>query len=280
MRLLSIIGIAIAAGLLATAVCGELVFDWHSPRSDFAEDHAFGVNVSMSLVSFNSMAKEMKEKYGERTDVSLEVNGGSGRARVERDGKVLHEEDMKQTFSDVIGLFMVGKRGRTTDIAFPFRLAPDQNLNQIDRTLAAAIGNRFGKAGLPQRFQTFTDQDWSIDRCVHLPDGLGLGGAGKLMKLRKGAACVVTWRRSQPKPTSMLVSVSLADGDPWMRPFSRRLCRAITEAALAQVDRGERDRPAFAGCVLVDRPGRKGAQESLMSHAYSVGPGQQLALMD
>jgi hypothetical protein len=278
MRPLWIVGIATTSAVLVALACGELVFDWRTPRSDFAENHALGASVTMSLVTFNALAKEMREKHGARADISLEAR--TGHVRVQYDGHILHEQRLEQKFNDVIGLFMVGRRGQTQDIGFPFRLGPDQNLKQIDRTLAAAIRTRFAKAGLPQRWQTFTDQDWSVDRCAHLPEGLGLGGAGKLIRLRKGAACVVTWRRSQPQPRSMLVSVSLADGDPWMRPFSRSLCRVITETALAQVDRGERDVPAFAGCVLVDRPGRNGAREVLTSHAYSVGPGRQLALMD
>jgi hypothetical protein len=275
MGLSRIIAIAVASVALISLAIGELMFDWRTPRSEFSAGHALGTNVSMSLVAFGDLTKEMKEKYGPFTRVSLDA--GSGRVRVERDGQVLHEETMAQKINSVVGMFMVGPRNRAADMAFAFRLAPDQDLKQIDRALADAIRGRFGK-GLPQRWLTLTDRDWSVDRCVNLPEGLGLGGAGKLMRLRKGAACVVTWRRAQP--TTMLVSVSLADGDPWMRPFSQRLCRAITETALAQVDRGERDRPAFAGCVLVDRPGRKGAQEVLVPHAYSVGPRLELALMD
>ena len=65
-----------------------------------------------------------------------------------------------------------------------------------------------------------------------------------------------------------------------MRPFAPRLCRAITETALAQVDGGERDRPAYAACVLADRPARDGAQKALSSYVFAIGPGPQLARMD
>lgn len=275
---LKYVGFAIAAATLCAAAWLELVRDWQTPRSDFVAGHALGTNISMSLVSFGDFAKEMRKKHGMYSKISLDPQ--VGRARVELDGKVIHEESMTQTISSVIGMFVVGRRGRPADMAFPFRLAPDQNLKQIDRVSASAIRTRFGKSGLPQRWQTLSDRDWSIDRCTSLPSGLGLGGAGLLIGLRKGTACVVTWRRSQSEPTSMLVSVSVAEGDPWLRPFSRRLCRAITETALAQVDRGEAERPAFAGCILIDRPGRKGAKEVLIHHSYSIGPGQQLALMD
>ena len=276
-RLWRNVGIAAAAMALGALAWLELVADWQTLRSDFVLDQALGVNVSASLVKYHALANEMKEQHGERTNVSLEFPGG--RMRVEQDGKTIHEEALAQTFSDVVGMFMVGRRGRATDVAFPFRLAPDQDLNRVGHTLAAAIRGRFGKR-LPQRWQTFSDQDWSIDRCAPLPAGLGLGGAGLLIGLRKGTACVVTWRRTQPAPVSMLVRVNLASGDPWLRPFSRRICRGITETALAQVDSGGAGRPAYAACILADRPNRKGAKETLTSYGYSVGPGDRLALMD
>ena len=270
-------GIATALTVLCALAVGEFVFDWQTPRSDSAQSHALGVNVGVSLVPYNKLSKEMKEKYGDRARVSFEFP--PGRTTVERDGEIVHEETPPSRLSDVIGLFMVGKRKGATDMPFPFRLAPDQDLDRVERTLARAIRNRFGKA-LPQRWLSFSDQDWTIDRCTHLPAGLGLGGAGLLMRLGKGSACVVTSRRGQSAPVSMMISVSVANGDPWMRPFTRRLCRTITETALARVDTGERDRPAYAACVLADRPGRKGAQQALSSYVYSVGPQLQLARMD
>lgn len=276
-------GIATLAVALCALAVGELVLDWRLPRSDFAASHALGVNVAVSLVPYNKLTQEMKEKYGDRARVSFQFP--PGRTSVERDGQIIHEETPPARLNDVIGLFMVGKRDagkrdEPADMRFPFRLAPDQDIARVERSLATALRNRFGKA-LPQRSLSFSDQDWSIDRCTPLPAGLGLGGAGLLMRLGRGAACIVTWRRSQPGPVSMLISVSVASGDPWMRPFTRRLCRTITETALAQIDRGERDRPAYAACILADRPDRRGgAQDMLSSYAYSVGPQLQLARMD
>jgi len=204
--------------------------------------------------SYNKLSQEMKEKYGDRAKVSFEYP--PGRTSVERDGEIIYDQTQTPRLNDVIGVFMVGKRKGATDMPFPFRLAPDQDLNRVDRALATALRNRFGK-DLPQRWLSFSDQDWTIDRCTTLPAGLGLGGAGLLMRLGKGTACVVTWRRAQPAPVSMLISVSVAKGDPWMRPFSRRLCRAITETALADVDRGERDRrPTLPVSSQTGRPVR------------------------
>jgi hypothetical protein len=270
--------LTIALAVLASGALGwaELVLDWRTPRSDVAQNHALGVNVGISLAPYNRAAQEAKQKYGDGAKVSFEFP--PGRTRIESEGNIVHEETAVRRLNDVIGIFLIGQRGRA-DMAFPFRLAPDQDPQRIQRTLAVPIRDRFGKA-MAQRLPSFTDQDWSIDRCVKLPDGLGLGGLGLLLRLRKGAACVVTWSRSQPAPTSMLISVSLADGDPWMRPFAPRLCRAITETALAQVDLAERDRPAYAACVLADRPARDGAQRALSSYVFAIGPGPQLARMD
>ena len=176
---------------------------------------------------------------------------------------------------DVLGIFVVGPPG-ATETTFPFRLAPGQDLAHLDRNLADGVRNYFENSGFPKNLLEFTDSDWSIDDCQSLPPGLGLGRLGEWLTLRQGTACIVTWKRA----ASMLVSVSLADGDPWLRPFSRRLCRAITEAALAAVDPGGRDGPAYAACILIDRPARLRAPEALIEHIYSVGLYHQLAAMN
>lgn len=58
-----------------------------------------------------------------------------------------------------------------------------------------------------------------------------------------------------------------------MRPFSRRLCRVITEAALADLVASSHEQPIYAACVLVDRPDRTGptgAQTAFTSEVYEV----------
>jgi hypothetical protein len=58
-----------------------------------------------------------------------------------------------------------------------------------------------------------------------------------------------------------------------MRPFSRRLCRVITETALTKLAASDQERPTYAACVLVDRPhrtGPTGAQTAFTSEVYEV----------
>jgi hypothetical protein len=98
------------------------------------------------------------------------------------------------------------------------------------------------------------------------------------LKSRGGTYCVVTWKGKQRG--TMLIIVSVADGDPWMRPFTRRLCREITEVALKNFDPLAADSPRYAACILADRPSYVSARKSLAISTYSVGPNNHLARMD
>jgi hypothetical protein len=64
----------------------------------------------------------------------------------------------------------------------------------------------------------------------------------------------------------MLVSVGRFDGDPWMRPFGRRLCRDIVDAALERFDPDESNGPKYATCILADRPAYVSALPGLLWH--------------
>jgi hypothetical protein len=78
----------------------------------------------------------------------------------------------------------------------------------------------------------------------------------------------------------MLIGVALANGDPWMRPFSRRICSWLTTVALARVTTTDREPPPdYAACVLVDRPDRSGAAQTLEPHVYEVRRDVSLAYM-
>jgi len=55
---------------------------------------------------------------------------------------------------------------------------------------------------------------------------LGFASLGALLRMRSQTFCVVHWKGT--RPSSMLISVTLGDGDPWMRPFSRWICRRMT----------------------------------------------------
>jgi hypothetical protein len=79
----------------------------------------------------------------------------------------------------------------------------------------------------------------------------------------------------------MLVGVALADGDPWMRPFARRMCRWITATALARVAATDHEPyPDYAACMLVDRPGRSGATQTMQAHVYDVRRDATLAYVN
>jgi hypothetical protein len=81
----------------------------------------------------------------------------------------------------------------------------------------------------------------------------GLGLISTALRFRGGSYCVTSWNGRQ-LPGSMLIIVTIADGNSWMRPFARTTCRLITDAALGQLESQPADRPNYAGCVLIDRP--------------------------
>lgn len=264
-------GVAIAcAGAVAH---GELVRDWRVPRSDQTARYTMGVTYSTLFANLRNLAAESKRKYGERAKTSLEVDGGA--INVILDGKIIETHEEYRTFNSVFGLFVIGPNNAVT-MRFPFSLAPQQDSSSLNRSVREWFKNRFKRA--PQEWLEFNDRDWTIDRCARLVTGLGLGVVGSVLRLREGTACVVTWKGLQPG--SMLVSVSRADGDPWMRPFIRRLCRSITEAALKRFNPDEPNSPKYAACILADRPAYVSAQESLSVDVYAVGPNNALARME
>ena len=78
----------------------------------------------------------------------------------------------------------------------------------------------------------------------------------------------------------MLVTVTQADGDPWMRPFSRRVCRMIAETAVAKLMVADGSPLAdYVACVLVDRPTRADANELMEVHVYELRRDGTLAVI-
>jgi hypothetical protein len=269
--------VALIVAVLAVAfpaVYAELVLDARTPRSALKYESALGVNVSYSIDEYNKLSERMQAEYGSRAETSLEFP--PGKITVKLDGRVIQERRLVSELSDVVGLFVVGQAGLWHG-TFPFRLAPDQSTDGIERRLVDVLKRRFGK-DLPARALAFSDNDWTIGNCMPLlPQHLGRFGPA--LQYKRGTACVVAWKG--PRPVSMLLSVSIADGDPWMRPFTRRICRMITEAALAQAAaRGGRSAPNYAGCVLADRPRRNGAAEVLSDHLHELRPDGTLALIN
>ena len=271
MRHIRTVGIA-AVAIIGAIAYGELVYDWRTSRSSQSISHAITVNYSLSLVSYNKHAAEMVQKYGEQVKTSLA--GDTGIVEVTLDDKVVETHREKRTLEQVFGMLVIRSRNGIVSTRFPFSLAAHQDLAGLYMRVADRLRNRFKQ---PKAWYEFSDEDWTIDRCETLPAGLGLGAVGEMLRLREGTACVVTWKGSQPG--SMLISVSRADGDPWMRPFAGRICRGITQAALKRFDPVAPDSPKYAACILADRPDYATAKESLTLSVYSVEAGNTLAWM-
>jgi hypothetical protein len=274
LRYFRTIGICAAAIALVGAIAyGELVSDVRTPRANQFARFTIGGTYSISLVSYNQYMADMKEKYGERAVTTMPLD--TGITEVTLDGKLLERRAEKRTLAGVIGLFVIGPDD-AVKMRFPFDLAAKQDLSGLDRSLAGGFKKRF--SSVPKQWLEFTDSEWTIDRCVSQTAGLGLGSIGEALRLREGTFCVVTWKG--PQSGSMLISVNRADGDPWMRPFAKRICRSIVQAALNRFDPAAPDSPKYAACILEDRPDYGNARESLSVSAYSVEPGNTLAWME
>src|SRR6185295_8843516 len=129
---------------------------------------------------------------------------------------------------------------------------------------------------IPAKLLAFEESDFSFGDCFKLSaSDLGLGSIGALLRLKSGRACLVSWKGS--KPGSMLVSLTLADGDPWMRPFANRFCRLITASALQKMGLTHRNPPDYGACMLADRPDRIGVRDMISLRIYEVRPNGVLA---
>jgi hypothetical protein len=271
---LRILGIWTAAITLVGAIAyGELVGDWRIRRSEQSVRFTAGVTHGASIAEFNSLSAAMKQKYGARTDTTLHIN--TGIAEVTLDGKLLETHSELKRISSVYGVFVFGPDEDIT-MRFPFEVSADLVQANSNEWIADRLRKNFRKS--PAVWFEFKDTDWSFDRCIARPKDLGLGIIGKALFLRGGTYCVVSWKGEQP--STMLINVSVADGNPWMRPFVRRVCRAITEAALSRFDPELPDSPKYAACVLIDRPEYGSARKSLAVDVYSVGGSNKLRRME
>jgi hypothetical protein len=268
--------IAIAAGVLALAGCvvyAELISDWRTARSDGNARFALSVTYSLSLVDYNRMVAENKQKYGDRAETNLDVK--SGIIEVKVDGNTIETRAEGKTLEGVQGIFVIGTEDKVS-ARFPFQIDFKSDFSDPTRSMALFLKERYKKA--PRQWFEFSDADWTIDRCAALPKGFGLGILGKGLDLHKGTSCVVSWNGQEP--SSMLVAVGRADGDPWMRPFARRICREMVDSALERFNPDGAGSPKYAACILADRPAYVSAQKSLVIEVYSVEPHNQLARLD
>jgi hypothetical protein len=273
MRLVYIVAIGAIA---AAAAFGELVLDIRTPVSSLKQAHALGASVQLSLDPYHQKMEQMRALHGQRVNVSLETS--TGHMSVELDGKIIEEGHINRQFAGMYGMFVVNTGADAASI-FPFALDPGSIPAARDHEPNVGRLQGHFESTLPARYLSFSDNDWTRDSCTapSTPE-MGFRRLAKRLRLRSETACVIRWNGTNPG--SMLVAVTLADGDPWMRPFALRICRPIVEAALARL--ADRGLPTYAACVLVDRPertGQTGTQDAFTSVVYEVR-GRGLARID
>jgi len=160
------------------------------------------------------------------------------------------EPDPPKKLAGMHGLFVV--RTGAAESIFPFSIVPGSDDLSAYRPLPSQLRDRF-EAGFPARPDARDDGQARRNSCVSPPaSDLGFARLTKHLHLRAQTSCIV--RQAGAGPAAMLVSVTIADADPWIRLFVRRICRRLTAGALGAL--GNARAPDYAACVLVDRPGR------------------------
>ncbi len=267
----------IAGGVAAVAAAlGELVLDIRIPRASLAEVHAITTSVSILIADYDRAAETMKKKYGPDAETVLENRPLRLITRVK--GKVVEEDRAPGQFSDARGLFVIGEEGRL-ESTFPFQIDPREApaFGRQGEPGVQYLKSRFGNK-LPAKYFEFDDHDAVTDTCITILPG-DLGWVGRQLRFQSVTFCVVFWKGASPR--SMLIGVALADGDPWMRPFTRRICRWLTAIALRRVAATDHEGPPdYAACLLVDRPNRSGADGTLRVHVYEVHRDATLAYVN
>jgi len=258
--------VLIVAALIAAAAWGEFIHDIRTPRASLVEIHALGTDISIKVDDFLRIGDAMKKKYGPDAGTILVTNPARAITRI--NGKDVNDVKVPSQLADVLGFFIIGPPGHHGS-TFPFRIDPRKapEAGRKSEPGVRSLKSRFGKE-VPDKYLDFDDRDSVMDGCI-TTSGADLGEFGRLLRIQSSTSCVVFWR-AEPAG-SMLISVVLANGDPWMRPFTRRVCRWLMSAALTRVATTDREPPPdYAACVLVDRPDRLGAAETLKVYAYEV----------
>lgn len=252
----------IVAALVMAAAYGELVLDIRTPRAALVELHAVRSNNEVFLSDLVRADAAMKKKYGPEAETSLSTRPRQLTTRV--GGKIVEQEKTGQ-IADAVGLFVIGPPGRTKS-TFPFQIKPREAPESVPwqlpdvRHLATRVTNE-----LPAMYFEFDVRDTMVDRCLTILPA-DVGWVGRQLRFQSGAFCLVRWKGAAP--ASMLIGVAVADGDPWMRPFTRRLCRGLTALALERA--AGKPLSDYAACVLIDRPDRTEAAETLQTYVYEV----------
>jgi hypothetical protein len=260
-------------GIVALAVIaayGELVIDFRGPRSELKSENALAAITSTSDGDRDAELKEARAKYGERVRADDDVPAGTsdGKWTITNDGSVIKEGRMVVKLAGMYGLFAVASEDGTKGI-FSFSIVPGRaDLSRA--TSVKVLRDRF--ENFPARFLAFADTDVAVDSCAAPPASeLGFGSIGALFGMQSQTYCVVHWKGTHP--SSLLISVTLANGDPWMRPFARRICRSLTLTSLRKLASSNPQPPTYAACVLVDRADRRrpgDAHETFESVVYEI----------
>jgi hypothetical protein len=253
----------IVAGAVTAAAYGELILDIRTPHASLAEVHGITSTVSIPLGDYQ---EAMKKKYGPDADTVLTNHPPRAITRV--GGKVVEDDKAPGKFSDARGVFVIGLRGHLeSTFSFEIDLRAPPTSGSKGEPSAQYLKSWFGK-NFPTKYLEFDDRDVVTDKSITISPA-DLGWLGEQLRFQSGAFCVVFWKGASPG--SMLIGVALANGDPGMRPFIRRICRWLTATALARVAATDHEPPPdYAACVLVDRPNRSGAAETLQAHVYEV----------
>jgi hypothetical protein len=259
--------LTLAAGMVAAMAAvgyAELVADIRAPRSSLTKKQAIEAGLAVRTADFERAQEDMKRKWGARAQTSVEALGV---LTTTVDGKLVQRSNLPAEFYDASGVFVIGPPGQL-ESTFPFHIDPHKEPDEAESSEPlTALKRRLGVA--------FNDDDAIVDTCVAL-SASDLGRLATLLRLEIGKFCVVYWRGASP--ASMLIGVMLAHGDPWMRPFSERICRSLTSIALRRIaDVDGTPPPEYAGCVLVDRPDRSEVGEMLQAHVYEVRRDSTLA---
>jgi hypothetical protein len=273
MRLWLKIGVLLAVMcLLAAASYAELVLDIRSPRSALAVSANISSSSTYLIADINRRSQQLNQKYGDAAKTSI---GAGGKLTTRVDDQVVHEETVKGALAAVTGVILVGPEKVADPSEFPFDLSFDDKLASASRGLAGSLKHHFGGA-LPARFLAFDDSAYTLGACFNLSTS-DFGQVGQMLRFKNSRSCEISWKKT--RPASMLVSLNVADGDPWMRPFSRRICRYVLSIALERVALTKQHKPDYASCILADRPDRVGAKSAIALHDYEVGAGRMLQRM-
>ena len=183
------------------------------------------------------------------------------------DGNVLEDGPIIVKLAGMYGLFAV-TNGNRSEGFFSYSIIPGRTRivwRSVDRTAAGSIEN------LPTNFPEFFScrHDVRFVRNAEVSE-LGFGSLAALVGIKAQTYCTAHWKGEHP--ISMLIGVTLADADPWMRPFAPWICRSMTSTTLEKLAASKTQPPDYAACILVvhspDRRKPGDAHETFEASVY------------